>query len=175
MKGARKRRQREHRFLVWLLFCFYAAQVSDVHADSYPRRGTRGGMDGWNPSPESLMCCSISKRFYLQWKAFDLLNKMRYILRVVALLEAFDLTNKWSLSCRVNWYFDFAIIQWSLITAMCFPLCSLRATIPPVRVLVNAFPRTRKMDISVSAWKDSPEKTAKRVRITISWNNVASN
>ena len=24
-----------------------------------------GGMGGWNPSPESLMCCSISKRFYL--------------------------------------------------------------------------------------------------------------
>ena len=33
------------------------------------------------------------KRFYLQWKAFDLLNKMRYILYVVALLEACNVTN----------------------------------------------------------------------------------
>ena len=51
-----------------------------------PHRGTRGG--GWNPSPEFLICCSISKRFYLKWKVFHLLNKMRYILWVVALLEA---------------------------------------------------------------------------------------
>ena len=47
-----------------------------------------GGGGGWNPSPRFLACCSISKRFYLQWKAFDLLNKMRYILWVVALLGA---------------------------------------------------------------------------------------
>ena len=40
-----------------------------------------------------LICCSIWKRFYLQWKAFDLLYKMRYILWVVALLEACDVTN----------------------------------------------------------------------------------
>ena len=36
--------------------------------------------------PRVLICC-------LQWKAFDLLNKMRYILWVVALLEACDVTN----------------------------------------------------------------------------------
>ena len=36
--------------------------------------------DRWNLSPEFLTCCSISKRFCLHWKAFDLLNKMRYIL-----------------------------------------------------------------------------------------------
>ena len=36
-----------------------------------PHHGTRG---------EFLICCSISKRFCLHWKAFDLLNKMRYIL-----------------------------------------------------------------------------------------------
>ena len=30
---------------------------------------------------------------YLQWKAFDLLYKMRYILWAVALLEAFYVTN----------------------------------------------------------------------------------
>ena len=33
------------------------------------------------------------KRFYLYWKTFDLLGKMRYILGVLALLEACDVTN----------------------------------------------------------------------------------
>ena len=46
-------------------------------------KGKGGGW--WNPSPEFLICCSISKRFCLQWKAFDLLNKMSYNLWVVAL------------------------------------------------------------------------------------------
>ena len=50
----------------------------------------KGG--GWTLL-EFLICCSISKRFYLQWKAFDFLNKMRYNLWVVALLEACDVTN----------------------------------------------------------------------------------
>ena len=45
-----------------------------------------GGVDGPPPPLEFLICCSISKRFYLQWKAFDILYKMRYILWVVALL-----------------------------------------------------------------------------------------
>ena len=49
--------------------------------------------DGWNPSREFLICCSILKRFYLWWKAFDLLNKMRYIHGVGALLIACDVTN----------------------------------------------------------------------------------
>ena len=39
-----------------------------------------------------LICSNISKRFYLQLKAFDLLYKMRYILWVVALLEVCDVT-----------------------------------------------------------------------------------
>ena len=52
-----------------------------------------GGVGGWNPSPEFLICCNISKRFYLYWKAFDLLNKMKYILWMVALLEACGVTN----------------------------------------------------------------------------------
>ena len=39
---------------------------------------------------DQLHSCSISKRFYLQWKAFDFLNKVRYILWLVALLEACD-------------------------------------------------------------------------------------
>ena len=64
---------------------------------SYPHHsGTEGGGGGgrwWNSSPEFLMCCSISKRFCLRWKASDLLNKIRYILWVVALLEAFNVAN----------------------------------------------------------------------------------
>ena len=46
-----------------------------------------------NPSPEFSLCCSILKRFYLWWKAFDLFNKLGYILWVVALPEACDVTN----------------------------------------------------------------------------------
>ena len=63
------------------------------HAKSYPHRGTRGGrlMDP-PPPPEFSICCSISKRFCLQWKAFYLVFKMRYILWVVALLEVCDVT-----------------------------------------------------------------------------------
>ena len=43
-----------------------------------------GGVDGTSPL-EFWKCC-------LQWKAFDLVIKMRYILLVVALLEVFDVT-----------------------------------------------------------------------------------
>ena len=57
-----------------------------------PHTTTRGGGRGWNPSPEFLISCSISKRFYLRWKGFDLLNKIGYILWVVALLEACEVT-----------------------------------------------------------------------------------
>ena len=57
-------------------------------------QGGWGEGGGWNPSPAVLICCSILERFYLKWKAFDLLNKMRYNLLVVALLEACDVTNK---------------------------------------------------------------------------------
>ena len=47
----------------------------------YSHRGTGGGGGGgWTPL-EFLICCSFSKRFYLQWKPFDLLYKMRYIWR----------------------------------------------------------------------------------------------
>ena len=44
------------------------------------------------PCLEYVMGCSILKRFCLQWKAFDLLYKMRYILWVVVLLEVCDVT-----------------------------------------------------------------------------------
>ena len=60
-----------------------------IHTPGYC--GTREG-GGWNPSPEFLICCSILKRLSLQWKVFDLLNKMWYIIWVVALLESCDVT-----------------------------------------------------------------------------------
>ena len=62
-------------------------------------QGEGGG--GWNPSSEFLICCSILKRFYLYWKAFDLLNEIRYILWVVTLLEACDVTNN---ACHLGFY-----------------------------------------------------------------------
>ena len=39
-----------------------------------------------------LIYCSISRRFYLQGKAFDILYELRYILWVVALLGACAVT-----------------------------------------------------------------------------------
>ena len=42
---------------------------------------------------QTVIYCRILKRFCLQWKAFDFLNKMRYIFWVLALLEACDITN----------------------------------------------------------------------------------
>ena len=65
---------------------------------------------------------------------------------------------------HVTGFFDFDIKSWYLLTAVSFPFCSLLVTVRPVRTQVNVFRCARKMDISVSAWKDSPEKTAKRVR-----------
>ena len=58
------------------------------------------------PSPEFLICCTISKRFNLKWKAFDLLCKVRYVLQVVALLEACDVTNN---GCHLGFYQELAI------------------------------------------------------------------
>ena len=75
----------------------------DVHANSNPHRGTGGG--GMEPlPPRILFCCSMSKRFHLQWKAFDLLNKMRYILWVVVLLRACDVTNN---DCHIGHHLGF--------------------------------------------------------------------
>ena len=69
---------------------FNILNPSDVPAKPYPHRGTRAGW--WNPLLEFLICCSILKRHYFQWKTFDLLDKMRYNLWVVALLEVCDVT-----------------------------------------------------------------------------------
>ena len=68
---------------------------TEIHTTAVVQGGVEGWMDFPPPLPllQSLKCCSILKRFYLQWKAFDLLNKMRYILWVVALLEGCDVTN----------------------------------------------------------------------------------
>ena len=52
-----------------------------------------GLMDPPPPPPRRVFYMfSISKRFCLQWKASDLFNKIMYILWVVALLEACDVT-----------------------------------------------------------------------------------
>ena len=64
----------------------------------------QGEGGGWNPSPEFLICCSNLKRFYLKWKAFDLLNKIRCISWVVALLEACDVTNN---GCHLSRHLGF--------------------------------------------------------------------
>ena len=58
----------------------------------YKGGGGWGGDGGW--WVEFLICCIISKRFYLQWKTFNLLYKMmRYILWLAALLGACDVIN----------------------------------------------------------------------------------
>ena len=51
-----------------------------------------------------------AKRFYLRWKAFDLLYKMRYILWVVGLLGACDVTNNGRhLDCHLGFYQELEI------------------------------------------------------------------
>ena len=66
---------------------------TQIHTPTVVQGRGGGGGAGCNHFPEFLICSSILKRFYLYWKAFDLLNKMRYILGVVALLLACDVTN----------------------------------------------------------------------------------
>ena len=51
-------------------------EIREARSFRPPRRGGGGGGGRWSPPLEFLMCCSISK----QWKAFDLLNRMRYII-----------------------------------------------------------------------------------------------
>ena len=78
-------------FSNWFIFYgFKSPTYVQIHT---PTMVQGGGGGWWSPSLEVLVCSSILKRFCLQWKAFDLLNKMRYILWVVAMLEAFDITN----------------------------------------------------------------------------------
>ena len=65
-----------------------------------------GGGGGFNPSLEFLICCSI----VFSRKPFLLLNKMRYILWVVALLEACDVTDSGRhLGCPLGFYQELEI------------------------------------------------------------------
>ena len=62
-----------------------------------------GGGGWWNPPLGFLICCNISKRFCVHWKAFDILYKLRYILWVVALLEGLWRHQTWSSSWSPSW------------------------------------------------------------------------
>ena len=75
---------------------------TQIHTPTMVQEVRGGGGGNWKePSPGFLMCCSISKRFYLQWKAFNLLKKMRYLLWVVALPEDCDVTNNIAISLTI--------------------------------------------------------------------------
>ena len=55
---------------------------TEIHTTAVIQRGGGGGLAP--PPPllpllQFLKYCSILKRFYLQWKVFDLVNKIRYI------------------------------------------------------------------------------------------------
>ena len=59
-----------------------------------------------------------AKRFYLRWKAFDLLYKMRYILWVVGLLGTCDVTNNGRhLDCHLGFYqeLEIRLKPWELV------------------------------------------------------------
>ena len=91
--------------LLW--FNFNLRTYMQIHTPTVVQgyKGTTGDLTFWRrcklilgegvegPPLEFLICYSIYKRFCLQWKVFDLLYKMRYILWVVALLGACDVTN----------------------------------------------------------------------------------
>ena len=75
-------------------------KYTQIHTTLWYKLG--GG--GWNPPLEFLIRCSISN----QWKAFVLVNKIRYIIWVVALLEACDVTkNSCHLSRHLVFYKEF--------------------------------------------------------------------
>ena len=62
-------------------------------------RGALPWIRHW-PSSEFLIRCSISKRFCLHWKAFDLLNKMRYILSKRLLCPVVDRETKFAFTTK---------------------------------------------------------------------------
>ena len=71
------------RYALRLSVCFNPRTFTQSHTPTVVQEG--GSI---TPLPLGfLICCNISKRFYLQWKAFDLLYKTRYILWGVALLK----------------------------------------------------------------------------------------
>ena len=77
---------------IFFFYSFNPWTYTQIHTPTVVQ-GAGGGGNWWNPSPEFLICCSISKRFCFQWKTFDLLKKMRNILWVMALLLACDVIN----------------------------------------------------------------------------------
>ena len=67
------------------------------------------GGGGWlfmEPLPRVFDMLQYLEAICLQWKASDLLNKMRYILWVVTLLEACDVTNN---GCYLGFYQELEI------------------------------------------------------------------
>ena len=62
---------------------------------------------GWTPHPppplKFLICCSISKRFYLQRKAFDLLYKMKVFFMGGGAAWGLWFHQQWSLSWPPSW------------------------------------------------------------------------
>ena len=69
---------------------FNILNPSDVPAKSYPHRRTRAGL--MEPLVRVFYMLQYLKRHYFQWKTFDLLDKMRYKLWVMALLEVCEVT-----------------------------------------------------------------------------------
>ena len=76
-------------------------QPSEVHANSYPHRGKRGG--GWGGEldgtpPQSILYVAVFRNDFAFVESLSSSRQDRYILWVVALLEVCDITKKWSLS-----------------------------------------------------------------------------
>ena len=66
---------------------------SNIHAKSYPNHGTSGGERLMAPLPRRVFdLLRYFEKIFLQWKSFDFLHKIWYILWEVALLEICDAT-----------------------------------------------------------------------------------
>ena len=77
----------------------------DIHANSFPRLGTRvGGVDG-TPPRRCRYVAVFQNDFTLIGKPLIYSTRMRYILWVVALPEAYDITNNGHhLGCHLGLY-----------------------------------------------------------------------
>ena len=78
-------------------FCYRIPLNPRTYIQSHPHRGTRGRGGGALIEPPWVFDMlhyfeTILESLWFRWKAFDLLYKMRYILWVVALLKASDVT-----------------------------------------------------------------------------------
>ena len=72
-----------------MFYQFNPRTYTQIHTPTVVQ-GRRGWMEPLHGVFDMLQYFETS---YLQWKVFDLLNKRKYILGVVALLEACDVTN----------------------------------------------------------------------------------